>query len=560
MTRSVLVATPHPTFGELIRLSLEESGDYQVSQVETGRQALADTDGKGLALAILDSDLTDQPFTNLVRNLHSTHPGLRLIVIPPENDQAFLSQAGIKPDAYLHRTFYLPDMLQTVKRVLSTGEPMSEEKQVSKNPLIPPDSTSYPWQIDPDQATRQLADVLGESSACAALMMLKGEIWAFAGSLDKTASQEIVAILARYLDGVEKSDLARFVRLNSNKGEYMVYATYLIDELVLALVFEASTPITRIRSQVIRLARTLKHSEKITEQEPSAQIAQPPQVPTAQSPANGKESVEPIEIFDQPETALEQRSLEDKDDASLDVEAQISLAELLANMPSPDTVTQQTAQQEWILDPLNKKDAGTGPTLATSQLSPENITQESPVPVKQTPTPKTSRPAPPSASNQAAPEGPSIADTQPLALQSLNHLSDLKSVSQSYSRLTYTCLMIPRMPQHNLTGDLAEHLSQWFPQCCLAFGWRLGGLVIRPEYVQWVVEISPTISPGNMIRILRQRTSQNIFNMYSHLKNENPSGDFWAQDYLIINGLQPPTSQICHEFVDESRRRQGLQR
>ena len=30
MTRSVLVATPHPTFGELLRLSLEESGEYQV--------------------------------------------------------------------------------------------------------------------------------------------------------------------------------------------------------------------------------------------------------------------------------------------------------------------------------------------------------------------------------------------------------------------------------------------------------------------------------------------------------------------------------------------------
>jgi REP element-mobilizing transposase RayT len=544
----------------MMRLSLEESGGYQVSQVETGQQALADTDGKELALAILDSDLADQPFTNLVRNLHSIHPGLRLIVIPPENDHAYPSLAGIKPDAYLNRTFYLPDMLQTVKRVLSTGEPMSEEKPVSKTPLITPDSASYPWQIDPDQATGQLADVLGESSASTALMMLKGQIWAFAGSLDKAASQEIVTILARYLDGVEKSDLARFVRLNSNKGEYMVYATTLVDDLVLALVFDASTPITRIRSQVIKVARTLKHSEKVTEQWASAQIAQPAQVPTAQSPAKGKESVERIEIFDQPETGLEQRSLKDKDEVPLDVEGQISLAELLANMPSPNPVTQRPAQQDWILDPLNKKDAETGPSLATPELPPENIAQESPPPVNQTPPPKTSHPTPSPASNPVAPGDDSIADTQPLALQSLNHLSDLKSVSQSYSRLTYTCLMIPRMPHHYLSGDLAEHLNQWFPQCCLAFGWRLGGLSIRPEYIQWVIEISPTISPGYMIRILRQRTSQYIFNMYSHLKNENPSGDFWAQDYLIVNGLQPPTSQICHEFVEESRRRQGLQR
>jgi hypothetical protein len=37
MARFVLAATPHPSFGEQMRLSLEESGDYQVSQVETGR-------------------------------------------------------------------------------------------------------------------------------------------------------------------------------------------------------------------------------------------------------------------------------------------------------------------------------------------------------------------------------------------------------------------------------------------------------------------------------------------------------------------------------------------
>jgi REP element-mobilizing transposase RayT len=145
-------------------------------------------------------------------------------------------------------------------------------------------------------------------------------------------------------------------------------------------------------------------------------------------------------------------------------------------------------------------------------------------------------------------------------LQPFNRLTDLEPVSPSYSRLTYTCLMIPRMPHHYLAGELAEHLGQWFPQCCLAFGWRLKGLSIRPEYVQWMVEVSPAISPGNMIRILRQRTSQYIFNQSTHIKNENPSGDFWAPGYLIVSGSQPPTTQMRREFVDESRRRQGLKK
>ena len=163
-------------------------------------------------------------------------------------------------------------------------------------------------------------------------------------------------------------------------------------------------------------------------------------------------------------------------------------------------------------------------------------------------------------SNELTPEEDSIADTQPLALNLFNHLSDLEPVSPSYSRLTYTCLMIPRMPDHYLAGELAQRLGQWFPQCCLAFSWRLEGLSIRPDYVQWMVKVSPGISPGNMIRILRQRTSQNIFKQYTNLMNENPSGDFWAPGYLIVSGSQPPTTQLRREFVDESRRRQGVHR
>ena len=566
MTRPVLVVTPHPNFGELLRLSLEESGDYQVSQFESGRQALANSEGKIFALAILDSDLTDLPFPDLVRTLQSLYPGLRLIVIPPENDHAHPSLAGINPDACLNRPFYLPDMLQTVKRVLSTGDPMPEEKFPSKNTATASAlaTTRYAWQIDPDQATRQLASVLVESSAHAALMISQGKIWACAGSLDKAATQEISAILGRYLDGTEKGDLARFVRLNSNKSEYMVYATALVDDLVLALVFDASTPLTRIRSQVIKLARNLKQPETLPEQAASVPPVPLPQTSPEQTPEKGKSPVEPSKMFPQPEARFEEDFFGDEDEAPLEEETQISLAELLANMPSPDPSGERVPLQDWMLDPndtesaeITRNPATPEPTLPSNPYEPLPKAKPGAVPVG---APKSAQLTPIPPSNLASAEEDSLADTQPLLLQPFNRLTDLEPVSQSYSRLTYTCLMIPRMPHHYLAGELAEHLGQWFPQCCLAFGWRLEGLSIRPEYVQWMVEVSPSISPGNMIRILRQRTSQYIFNQYSHLKSENPSGDFWAPGYLIVSGSQPPTSQMRREFLDESRRRQGLLR
>ncbi len=334
---------------------------------------------------------------------------------------------------------------------------------------------------------------------------------------------------------------------------------------MLALVFDAATPLTRIRSQVLKLGRALKQSEKIPA--PAAPLPiQPVSTPApvqpalaGQNPGKGPEPTERLEVLEQPETGPTENSSGEEDEAGLDVDAQISLAELLANMPAPDPISEQFSMQDWMPDPNDKKSAGTQPASASPRQTLENPPQEPPGATRPVPAPKANQFTPPPASNLSPPEDDSIADTQPLLLQPLNRLSDLESVSRSYSRLTYTCLMIPRMPHHYLAGELADNLSQWFQTCCLAFGWRLEGLSIRPEYVQWMVEVSPAISPGNMIRILRQRTSQFIFNQYSMLKNENPSGDFWAPGYLIVSGSQPPTSQMRREFVDESRRRQGLQ-
>lgn len=154
----------------------------------------------------------------------------------------------------------------------------------------------------------------------------------------------------------------------------------------------------------------------------------------------------------------------------------------------------------------------------------------------------------------------SLADTRPMLLGSVTQLSDLEPISAAYNRLSYTCLLVPRMPYHYLTGELTDWLNQWLTHCCLAFGWRLEGLAIRPEYMQWIVQVSPAISPGNLVRIVRQRTSQYIFSHYPQIYYENPSGDFWAPGCLILSGSQLPSSQMLREFIVHTRRRQGINR
>jgi REP element-mobilizing transposase RayT len=133
----------------------------------------------------------------------------------------------------------------------------------------------------------------------------------------------------------------------------------------------------------------------------------------------------------------------------------------------------------------------------------------------------------------------------------------LEPTTAGLYHLTYACLLVPRFSSHYLTGDLSDSISEWLPNICVAFGWRLEFLAVRPEYLQWVVNVQPNTSPGYLMRIMRQQTSEKIFADFARLKKENPSGDFWAPGYLIMGGTQPHPPQLVRDYIRQTRQRQG---
>jgi len=632
MQKFILVATPQSAFGELLRLSLEELGSYQVYQVQTGDLALANVNRMNFHLAILDAELSGQPLTSLVQALRYFHPDIRLIVIPPENNRDHPSLVELKADGYLSRPFYIPDMVEIVEKILAnvspqpTGQlPRKQQAGLPEKPLET-SNAALPWLMDVDLATQRLTTLMQESPAHAALIARNGKIWAHVGQLDQAASQEIVTLLDRYWDESEKSDLARFVRLNSNKNEYLLYATVLVDDLVLVTVCDPYTPITRIRSQISLLARMLAAptgsaapneralppkpvipswqviheplpaaplptsviepviapvqaiKPQVVIPEPSASVqpavlipenlppvaAKPPVLPpvAASAPAQGPGSVE---ILARPGALPLAEAPEEEDNTPLDEASQISLADLLASMPSPGPeVNRRTIQSEWAAEAEKPAFNPAPAAFAASNLAErvetrteEKIKTAGKLPVFTEPPNHLARFE---GADLVQALADSLADTRPMLLGPVIQLSDLEPISAAYSRLLYTCMLVPRMPYHYLTGELANRLNQWLTHCCLTFGWRLEGLAIRPEYMQWIVQASPAVAPGNLVRIVRQSTSQYIFSHYPQINYENPSGDFWAPGYLILSGSQPPSSQMLREFIVQTRRHQGITR
>lgn len=136
-------------------------------------------------------------------------------------------------------------------------------------------------------------------------------------------------------------------------------------------------------------------------------------------------------------------------------------------------------------------------------------------------------------------------------------MAGLEPASPALYKLNYACLLVPRIKTHYLTGDVAAELGEFLPYICIAFGWRLEFMAVRPEYLQWVVSVPPNTAPGHVMRVIREQTSERLFKEFPRTAKENPSGDFWAPGYLIMGGTQPHPQQLVKEYIKQTRDRQG---
>ena len=130
--------------------------------------------------------------------------------------------------------------------------------------------------------------------------------------------------------------------------------------------------------------------------------------------------------------------------------------------------------------------------------------------------------------------------------------------SQAMYNLNYSCLLIPRFPNHQMVGDLSMRLSEWLPQICIAYGWRLESISVQGNHFQWIVSVSPTTAAGYLMRIIRKKLSEKIFEDFPRIRKENPSGDFWAPGYVLTGSSNPHPDHLVREFIEETRARQGI--
>lgn len=537
MTVDMLVVTPIPAVADAIRRNLQETGPYRIHIVNNKAAAVVKADEFSCVLVVLDLDLGETWVIEIGQAIRTINPKVKIVVlcqdeVPPALDP-------IHPWTLLRKPFYVKDLLRTLKN--------ADGESVDVNVI------DLPWLQDVTVAAQHLTRITLESSAQAALITRKNELWAYAGGLSQSAGKEVAQTVTRNWDGQKGSDLLRFIRLESTRAEHMLYATRLATDVVLALVFDAETPFSTIRTQANQLISSIGPDKP----EGSRPTPAAPPVPAAPVAA----AVEEFEDDDSIEVPLitdilknvpvpnpSPKPLRETDLPAISEEYTYPLGEIRQSVPRPEvgTYSRESSPAVRLGDLMMSSPPPLDETIP-SQATLSEVDVTAPSKPRQRPETPVARPKP----NE-------LAETRPSPTTEAARRITMEPVTAGLYHLTYACLLVPRFSAHYLTGDLADRLAEWLPTICVAFGWRLEYLAVRPEYLQWVVNVQPNTSPGYLMRVMRQQTSERIFGDFTRMRKENPSGDFWAPGYLIMGGTQPHPPQLVRDYIKQTRERQGL--
>lgn len=535
MSKSLLIVSADATFAQVLLHGLEQEG-YRVQITKGKGESVVRADEENSSLAFLDMDLGYRAVVEIGQALRMLRPEMDLIVFSREEIAPRLDE--LRPWMLSRKPYYLPELLNMLKDSLN---PSSKSAGVpGSRPGVQTHDPALPWLGDATKAAQHLTRLTLESSAQAALITRGDNLWAYAGQLSQGAAKELAVTVTRHWDGQKGSDLLRFVRLEATRAEHMLYATRLADDVVLALVFDAETPFSTIRTQAGQLVNRLST-------QPS-EVAEPS---ISQKPVPSSYEV----------TA---EHLEDESSSELDIP---SIADILSDVPpprpEPRVLAENEEEEDYIQHPSPSRSRQysheSSPAVRVNDLLVSNQdleeTVEHVVEDFDATVPSKSQRRPDTPIRRPMPG--ELDETRPHSITEVAGRVMLEPISPGLYNLTYACLLVPRFSSHYLTGDLADRVAEWLPQICIAFGWRLEYLAVRPEYVQWVLNVPPATSPGYLMRIVRQQTSEKIFAEFSKMRKENPSGDFWAPGYLIMGGSQPHPPQLVKDYIKQTRTRQG---
>ena len=341
MQHVILVVSPDPEFVHQVQSHLEEGGRYQVTGATTAQDALTLANQNFYEIAILDGDLHDIPVAAFSRDLSALQSELKILVFPPGNDPKDPMLEGLVTNGFLSKPFSGQEVGSALTRLLS-DQPLPQQTQVDAL-----DDLVKQWLEIPENGVKQARQILAATTAQSALISIKGEITARSGSTDENLAALVRDFLLRYWREEENNEIARY--LDVEEESRFVYATKLVSNVVLVLVYGQTIPLQQVRRELNQVKNDLQKNypstneikqeiaqktlARVHEQSKTLESMQPfsPSISQDELDALSLLGGKPAVVSDSP--GISQEELE-------------ALNTLLAAMPAPDPQPEDAGQQD----------------------------------------------------------------------------------------------------------------------------------------------------------------------------------------------------------------------
>lgn len=116
-------------------------------------------------------------------------------------------------------------------------------------------------------------------------------------------------------------------------------------------------------------------------------------------------------------------------------------------------------------------------------------------------------------------------------------------------KLEYHFVWITKYRYQVLVGDIALRTRELIRQTCTAFEVEVIRGVVSKDHVHILVSAPPTLSPSELMRRIKGRTSSKLFEEFPHLKKRYWGRHFWARGYFCVTAGEL-TKQMIEEYLE----------
>ncbi len=125
---------------------------------------------------------------------------------------------------------------------------------------------------------------------------------------------------------------------------------------------------------------------------------------------------------------------------------------------------------------------------------------------------------------------------------------DYRTGSHTKYKLEYHFVWVTKYRYPVLCGELALRLWELIRQTCHQFEIEIIRGVVSKDHVPVLMSAPPTMSPAEIMKRLKGRTSMKLFEEFPPVRKRYWSRHFWARGYFCVTAGEL-TKQMIEEYL-----------